>query len=123
MRLIEAVLSIGGLADRFDVVVTAEDEERGKPDPAVYLSAAQGLGVTPERCLAIEDSIAGVRAAKAAGMVCVAVPERPASEARDAGADLVLGSLSEFDQRIWAATGTEPSTAVRPHRSSNVKEP
>ena len=56
MRLIRAVLALGGLADRFEVVLTAEDEEHGKPDPAVYLSAARGLGVAAERCLAVEDS-------------------------------------------------------------------
>ena len=67
MRLIRAVLAMGGLDGRFDAVVTGEDEERGKPDPAVYLSAARALGVVPDRCLAIEDSINGVRAAKAAG--------------------------------------------------------
>ena len=56
MRLIRAVLSLGGLADRFEVVLTAEDEEEGKPDPAVYVSAARELGVPAERCLAVEDS-------------------------------------------------------------------
>src|SRR5687767_11683891 len=74
MRLIRAVLSLGGLVDTFQVVLTAEDEERGKPDPAVYRSAARALGVAAERCLAVEDSVNGVRSAKAAGMVCVAVP-------------------------------------------------
>lgn len=112
MRLIRAVLSMGGLEDRFDVVLTAEEDARGKPDPAVYLRAAERLGVPPERCLAIEDSLAGIRAAKAAGMVCIAVPELPAEEARGAGADLVLGSLEEVDDRIWEATGTVPSPLV-----------
>jgi mannitol-1-/sugar-/sorbitol-6-/2-deoxyglucose-6-phosphatase len=110
LRLIEAVLSMGGLRGRFDVVVTAEEEEHGKPDPAVYLSAARELGVAPERCLAIEDSNAGVRAAKAAGMVCVAISEGPAEEARQAGADLVLASVNDLDGRIWTATGTVPSS-------------
>jgi mannitol-1-/sugar-/sorbitol-6-/2-deoxyglucose-6-phosphatase len=119
MRMIRAVLSMGGLEDRFDVVLTAEEEERGKPDPAIYLTAAGRLGVPPERCLAIEDSLAGIRAAKAAGMVCIAVPEHPPEEAREAGADLVLGSLEELDDRIWAATGTAPTSmavAERPER-------
>jgi len=114
LRLIRAVLSMGGLEDRFDVVLTAEDEEHGKPDPAVYLTAARRLGVPPERCLAIEDSLAGIRAAKAAGMVCIAVPEHPAEEARDAGADLVLDPLKELDDRIWVATGTAPSSRTTP---------
>jgi sugar-phosphatase len=119
MRLIRAVLSMGGLEDRFDVVLTAEEEERGKPDPAVYLTAARRLGVAPERCLAIEDSLAGIRAAKAAGMVCIAVPEHPAEEARDAGADLVLDSLKELDDRIWAATHSSPSSTAAADRGDD----
>ena len=110
MRLIREVLSFGGLADRFEVVLSAEDEERGKPDPAVYLSAARKLGVQPERCLAVEDSINGVRSAKAAGMVCVAVPVSGATDGFE-GADLVLGSIAELDDRIWASTGTVPAAA------------
>jgi sugar-phosphatase len=106
--LIRAVLSLGGLADRFQVVLTAEDEEHGKPDPAVYVSAARVLGVTPERCLAVEDSVNGVRSAKAAGMVCVAIPVSGVTDGFEA-ADLILGSIAEFDDRIWAATGTVPS--------------
>jgi mannitol-1-/sugar-/sorbitol-6-/2-deoxyglucose-6-phosphatase len=113
MRLIRAVLSLGGLADRFEVVLTAEDEERGKPDPAVYRSAARAVGVAAERCLALEDSINGVRSAKAAGMVCVAVPAAGADQDGFQGADLVLGSMAEFDDRIWTSTGTVP-VAARP---------
>jgi HAD superfamily hydrolase (TIGR01509 family) len=120
MRLIRAVLSMGGLEDRFDVVLTAEEEEHGKPDPAVYLTAARRLGVPADRSLAIEDSLAGIRAAKAAGMVCIAVPEHPPEEAREAGADLVLGSLKELDERIWAATGSVPTlTATRDRREGS----
>jgi sugar-phosphatase len=108
MRLIRAVLSLGGLSDRFDVVLTAEDEERGKPDPAVYVSAARELRVPADRCLAVEDSINGVRSAKAAGMVCVAIPVSGVTEGFE-GADLVLGSIEEFDARVWAGTGSIPA--------------
>jgi mannitol-1-/sugar-/sorbitol-6-/2-deoxyglucose-6-phosphatase len=108
MRLIRAVLSVGGLADRFEVVLSAEDEEHGKPDPAVYLSAARALGVASERCLAVEDSINGVRSAKTAAMVCVAIPASGVTEGFE-GADLVLGSIEEFDERVWASTGTVPT--------------
>jgi sugar-phosphatase len=111
MRLILAVLSMGGLTDRFAAVLTAEDEARGKPDPDVYLSAARRLGVMAERCLAVEDSINGVRAAKAAGMVCVAVPAGGAGDDGFGEADLVLSSLVELDDRIWTGTGTVPVPA------------
>jgi mannitol-1-/sugar-/sorbitol-6-/2-deoxyglucose-6-phosphatase len=113
MRLIRAVLAMGELEERFDVVVTAEGEVRGKPDPAVYLSAARALGVAPARCLAIEDSINGVRAAKAAGMVCVAIPASD-NDADFGEADLVLGSLDELDRRIWERTGTVPTDGRPP---------
>jgi HAD superfamily hydrolase (TIGR01509 family) len=110
MRLIDAVLRMGRLADRFDVVLTGEDEPHGKPSPDVYLSAARALGVPPERCLSIEDSINGVRAAKAAGMVTIAVPPPETRNGDVGGADLILGSLTELDDRIWDATGTAPVT-------------
>jgi mannitol-1-/sugar-/sorbitol-6-/2-deoxyglucose-6-phosphatase len=109
MPLIRAVLSLGDVSHRFQAVLSAEDEEHGKPDPAVYLSAARALVVAPERCLAVEDSINGVRSAKAAGMVCVAVPATSAPDGGFEEADLVLGSMVEFDGRIWASTGTIPA--------------
>jgi mannitol-1-/sugar-/sorbitol-6-/2-deoxyglucose-6-phosphatase len=107
-RLIRAVLAVGGLTDRFDVVHSAEDEVRGKPDPAVYITTAARLGVSPDRCLAIEDSVRGILAARAAGMVSVAIPERPPKGGSFAGADTVLGSVADLDDRIWTATGTRP---------------
>ena len=67
------VLGILGLANEFDVVVTRDDVEHGKPDPEMHLLAARELGVQPGECLAIEDSPAGVRAALAAGTEIVAV--------------------------------------------------
>lgn len=108
MALIRAVLSLDGLAARFDVVVSGEDEELGKPDPAVFLSAARRLEVPPDRCLAVEDSINGVRAAKAAGMLCVAVPAVGGDADIEIEADLVLGSIGELDARVWARLGTVP---------------
>jgi HAD superfamily hydrolase (TIGR01509 family) len=57
----------------FKAMVTAEDVTRGKPDPQVFWLAARRLGVAPEHCLVVEDSTAGVEAAKAAGMACLAI--------------------------------------------------
>ena len=74
-RMIEAVVERLGLGGDFELVHSAEDEEYGKPHPAVYLTAASLLGVRPAACLALEDSLPGVIAAKAARMRCVAVPE------------------------------------------------
>jgi beta-phosphoglucomutase len=67
------VLDILGIVDQFDIVVTRDDVEHGKPDPEMHLLAARELGVEPEECLAIEDSPAGVKAALAARMEVVAV--------------------------------------------------
>ncbi len=102
-RLVRRVLDHFGLAGEFPVVRSAEDEPYGKPHPAVFLAAAAELGVAPARCLVWEDAPAGVLAAKAARMACVAVPE-PAERDRPAFAvaDVVLGSLEEADEKLWA---------------------
>jgi beta-phosphoglucomutase len=90
-----------GLTDTrryFAAVVTGDDVLRGKPDPEVFLLAAAKLGVDPSRCVVFEDAEAGVAAAKAGGMRCVAVTfvgHHPAERLRTAGADLVVGSLAE----------------------------
>jgi HAD superfamily hydrolase (TIGR01509 family) len=72
--LIRVVLAAAGVADRFRVTVSSEEVAQGKPAPDVYLAAAERLGVDPGRCVAIEDSANGLRAAAAAGMTVVAVP-------------------------------------------------
>jgi HAD superfamily hydrolase (TIGR01509 family) len=65
-----------GLAGKFDVVVTADDVDHGKPSPDMFLLAARRLGVEPSRCLVFEDAEPGWRAAEAAGMACVVVHSR-----------------------------------------------
>jgi HAD superfamily hydrolase (TIGR01509 family) len=72
-RAADAVLARYGW--RFDAVCTGDDVEHGKPWPEIYQLAAERLGLDPGECVAIEDSRNGVRAAKAAGMACIAVPE------------------------------------------------
>ncbi|MFQ6022336.1 MAG: HAD family hydrolase [Acidiferrobacterales bacterium] len=67
------VLEVLGLLDAFDFVATRDDVEQPKPDPEIYLLVAHELGISPENCLVIEDSPAGVQAAQAAGMTVVAV--------------------------------------------------
>jgi len=99
--LIRVVLAHLGLADAFEIICSAEDEDYGKPHPAVFLTAAQQLGVAPDRCCVFEDAPAGVLAAKAARMLCVAVPE--SAERMNPQiliADLVLESLDDFDPRV-----------------------
>ena len=97
-RLIEIVLGQIGLADAFVVICSAEDERWGKPNPAVFLTAAAAVDVAPQRCVVFEDSPAGVLAAKAGRMVCVAVPEDSERDRPEMGiADIVLTTLADLD--------------------------
>lgn len=73
-RLIEAVLEATGLRPYFTALVSSEEVPRGKPAPDVYLEAARRLGVPAASCLGIEDSSNGIRAAAAAGMTVIAIP-------------------------------------------------
>lgn len=79
-------LRAAGLEGRFDQVVTGDQVLNGKPAPDIYLESARRLGVLPQRCVAIEDSDAGVLAANAAGMITMMVPDlkAPSAEARSA---------------------------------------
>ncbi len=97
-ELIDLVLELSGLARFFRVTVSSEEVPRGKPAPDVYLEAARGLGVPPENCAAVEDSRNGIRAAKAAGMRVIAIPNPhfPPGEEALALADVTLGSLAEL---------------------------
>lgn len=97
--VIEAALDALGLRSTMHVVVSSDDVPRGKPEPDVYLLAAAQLGVDPERCLVVEDSLNGVRAGKAAGMTVVLVPNSsvpPGPGARDL-ADVVMAALADLD--------------------------
>jgi len=72
---VQRQLGRNGLLPRFNAVLAAGDYARGKPNPDPFLAAAKALGVPPEACLALEDSHNGVRAAHAAGMMTVMVPD------------------------------------------------
>jgi len=85
-----------GRANRFEAVVTGQDVVRGKPDPEVFLLGATRLGIPASRCAVIEDAPAGIAAARAAGMLAVALLGTATREAL-ADADLVVASLRELD--------------------------
>ena len=95
--IIDPVLSAAGLADAFAVTVSSEEVARGKPAPDVYLEAARGLGVAPDRCVAVEDSSNGLRSAAAAGMAVIALPNRDFPPSDDALA-LAAVELTALDQ-------------------------
>jgi beta-phosphoglucomutase family hydrolase len=92
---IEIILSGLGIRDCFDAVVSSQDVTEGKPDPQVFQIAAQRLGVAPQDCVVIEDAVAGVAAAKGAGMHCIAVTNTHPRENLKA-ADLVVDSLESL---------------------------
>jgi HAD superfamily hydrolase (TIGR01509 family) len=92
----------------FDVVITGDEIERGKPHPDIYLRAAEKLGLPADACLVVEDALAGVAAAKAANMRVAAIPDTrfvdPCEYQKEA--DHVLGSLSQIPpliRRVGAA--------------------
>ncbi|HZQ03262.1 MAG TPA: HAD family phosphatase [Gaiellaceae bacterium] len=105
-EVIEAVLAAGGIAGCFRAIVSSEEVPRGKPAPDVYLEAARRIGTEPARCAAIEDSQNGIRAAKAAGMRCVAIPNArfPPGEAT-AEADVVVASVAELGPDVVDPNG------------------
>ena len=113
--VIAAALDATGLRDTFDVVVSSDEVAHGKPAPDVYLAAAERLGVDPGTCLVVEDSYNGVRAARAAGMTVVLVPNisvPPAPGTREL-ADVVLDRLADLEPTdVRAATAPAPDLAV-----------
>jgi len=98
-----------GIADRFDFIADPAQVAAGKPDPAIFLAAAEGLGVPPHACLGIEDAAAGIAAIKAAGMVALGIGDRREL----AGADAVLEGLDQFRIETIPVIGTSGGGAAR----------
>jgi HAD superfamily hydrolase (TIGR01509 family) len=99
-EIIDTVLERTGWQQQFEVTLSSEEVERGKPAPDVYLEAARRLGAEPSRCVAVEDSNAGIRSALAAGLGVVAIPNEayPPDPEVLSGAHVVLRSLVELDE-------------------------
>jgi len=97
------------LTSFFDVIITGDEIERGKPAPDIYLRVAEKLRIAPEECLVIEDSLSGVGAAKAANMRVAAIPDRRFVDRRDyqEQADHVLESLAEIPALVRNAGVTD----------------
>ena len=85
-----------GLSHHFETVVCRDDVGRAKPDPAAYITAVRNLGANPDQALALEDSPPGVKAAKGAGLFCVAVPGPMTKNHSFHEADMRLESLVEM---------------------------
>lgn len=98
---VDSVFGPHGMIERFRHILTADDVINGKPHPEMYQLAASKLGICVSELLVFEDSATGVQAAKAAGCVCVAVPQAHTPRDRVAIADLIVESLEDFGLLEW----------------------
>ncbi|MEK7211329.1 MAG: HAD-IA family hydrolase, partial [Patescibacteria group bacterium] len=96
LSLVQIAVEQLGLGQYLQAIITGDMVEKGKPDPEMFLLAAEKLGVLPASCIVFEDAPSGVAAAHAAGMKAVAVPHAtsPAENLQDA--DLIINHLNEF---------------------------
>ncbi len=95
---IDLTIAECGLAGTFTAIAALEDLRRGKPDPEVFLLAAERARISPRHSVVFEDAVVGIQAAKAAGMWAVGVTTTNAAEAlHDAGADEVVSSLADYN--------------------------
>lgn len=100
--IIASVLDKLNIREYFTIIHSAQEEQFGKPHPAVFLSTAHKLNVHPSECLVLEDSFNGVVAAKAARMKVVAIPEDiHRGELRFHAADYIFETLEEFTPEFW----------------------
>jgi HAD superfamily hydrolase (TIGR01509 family) len=99
-KVIDKILPEKRIETYFDVVVSADDVANPKPDPEVFIASAKKMGVNPEDCVVVEDSVFGVRAAKAAKMKCIAVSSGVYSrkELQEENTDLLISSLLEKEK-------------------------
>jgi HAD superfamily hydrolase (TIGR01509 family) len=114
-RLIDSVLEAAGLTDAFQVTLSTEEVEEGKPSPAVYLAVASRLGAHPETVVAIEDSSNGLRSASRAGMHVIAVPRPDFPPAADALglADIVVDHLDAVTHDLVDSLVPAPTDPAR----------
>jgi beta-phosphoglucomutase len=108
MANIVAIVQTLGLGDAFDLIISGARLPASKPDPAIFLQSALGLGCSAAQSIVIEDSTVGVEAACRAGMACVAVTNtRPAAELT--AASLVVDSLEDLPANIFERLAKPPS--------------
>jgi HAD superfamily hydrolase (TIGR01509 family) len=94
---IQIALNTFGFTDDFDLIVSGQEVAHGKPAPDIYLKAARNLGISPENCLVMEDTSAGVTAAKSAGIKVIAIPNAYTRGHDFSNADKVVNSLEQVD--------------------------
>jgi HAD superfamily hydrolase (TIGR01509 family) len=101
-EIVDIVVEVGGFEDLFEVTLSSEEVERGKPAPDVYLEVMKRMGAEPARTAAIEDSTNGLLAASNAGMRVIAIPNdaHPPAEKGLAVADVVIDSIKELTEGV-----------------------
>jgi len=111
-KMITKMLREKGIQDYFDFVITADEVKKPKPDPEVFLKCAEIMGCKPERCVVIEDSIFGVRAARRAGMRCIAIPSGfySKSDLKKERPDLIVDSIKEKDKILTYILGGDKTS-------------
>ncbi len=108
------IFQLLGFDGFFDAVVSADDAVKSKPDPAPFLLAASRLVLTPAECVAVEDGVHGVAAAKAAGMACIGVTACDSFHRDLSAADVVVDSLDDISYETVDRLGKEPPHTVDP---------
>jgi beta-phosphoglucomutase len=98
---IDAILEALSVTHLFQAIVSAEDVHRGKPDPEVYLTAAARIGIAPERCIVVEDAVAGVEGARRAGMKSIGLSR----DGKHLPADIVVQSLDLLERDAFERLG------------------
>lgn len=105
-RTADSHLTLAGIRDRCETILTRDDVTRGKPSPDLYLLAASQLGVRPEYCVAVEDSNHGVTAAHAAGAITIMVPDMvPPTDASRTRCAAVVSDLHAVVEMLRARGG------------------
>lgn len=105
LRVVNFVLDMFSLHGHFLAVVSGESVGNGKPHPDIYIHTAERLGAAPAECVAIEDSINGLRSAKGAGMYCIAIPDKRLTAEQFGSADVILDSLDELTPETIKSLG------------------
>ena len=101
MQTVELIIRSLGIIDYFEHLITGDQVANGKPAPDIFLLAAERMEVKPQECLVLEDTDAGVHAAKRAGMFCVAIPCEATKHQSHDEADSRLKSMAELRLLDW----------------------
>lgn len=102
IKIVESILERLKIRENFQFAIGGDQVQEGKPNPELFLKTAEQLGVKPEECIVIEDAPSGIKAAKSAGMRCIALKAHYVleDELREAGADIIINNLDEITEKL-----------------------